>query len=146
MLDYAPGRTDSSVVEVPLSAGALRVHNVSHGSVQLTADVVGFVAGRTLTPPPTSISRYLGDLTRHDSDLTIMDQHGCADATAMRRVGPRFVLLDVGAQSVTGRLAGQGGVSLTQTERTIRLTYPRTGQPGCRATWTPSPGAGTAGR
>ncbi len=124
VLDYAPGRTDSSVVEVPLSAGALRVHNVSHGSVQLTADVVGFVAGRTLTPPPTSISRYLGDLTGDQTtDLQKMHDHGCADANAMTRPGPRFVLLDVGAQSVTGRLAGKGGVSLTETVKTVRLTY-----------------------
>ena len=123
MLDYAPGRTDSSLVTLPLSGGALRVHNNSHGSVQLTADVVGFVPAADLTPPPGSISRYLGDLTGKDADLQTMRDHGCADARAMKRAGARFVLLDVGAQSMTGRLAGKGGVSLTETVKTVRLTY-----------------------
>lgn len=128
VVDYGPGRTVSSVAEVPLSGRSLRIKNVSQGSMQLTVDVVGFVLGTTLTPPPTSISRYLGDLTGDASDLATMHNHGCSDATAMQRRGSRFVLLDVGAQSVTRpELSPDNpGVSLTEVPvgTTVRLTYP----------------------
>jgi hypothetical protein len=127
VLDYAPGSTVTDLAAVPLSGGALRIKNVSSGSMQLSVDVVGFVLDGMPTPPPTSISRYLGDLTGDDTkDVTTMRAHGCADAKSMRRAGSRFVLLDVGAQSVTGPQlsAADPGVSLTQTVSTVRLTYP----------------------
>jgi hypothetical protein len=130
VLDYAPGSTVSDLAAVPLSGGALHIKNVSSGSVQLSVDVVGFVLAGTLTPPPTSISRYLGDLTGDDTkDVQTMRAHGCADAKSMLRAGSRFVLLDVGAQTITpDQVSGvdpdNPGVLLTQTVSTVRLTYP----------------------
>ena len=122
-VDFAPGAKPSDLVEVPLVNGALLVHNESRGAVTIAVDVVGFVPDVTLVPPAMSISRYLGDLTGKPGDMTVMHDHGCADATAMRVVAHPFVLLDVGAQSVTGQLSGNPGVSLTQTPSTVRINY-----------------------
>ena len=102
-VDFAPGTKPSDLVEVPWVNGALVVHNASRGAVTIAVDVVGFVPAATLVAPAMSISRYLGDLTEKvGHDESVMNAHGCADATAMGAVAHPFVLLDVGAQSVTG--------------------------------------------
>ena len=130
-VDFAPGTKPSDLVEVPLVNGALLVHNTSRGAVTIAVDVVGFVPNVTLAPPAMSISRYLGDLTEDVShDQTVMDTHGCDDATAMRHCAHPFVLLDVGAQSVTGPELSPAhpGVSLTQSlrhDRAARYARPR---------------------
>lgn len=124
-VDFAARRTSASLVEVPLSPrGTVSVRNTSNGPVRLSVDVTGFVPAVSVTPPPVSISRYLGDLTENlASDQTVMAAHGCADAHAMPR-GPRFVLLDVGAQSITAPLsAANPGVAVTQTVDNLHLSY-----------------------
>jgi hypothetical protein len=125
-VDFAPGAKPSDLVEVPLVNGALLVHNASRGAVTVAVDVIGFVPDVTLAPPAMSISRYLGDLTEKVAhDQTVMNKDGCADGTAMGAVAHPFVLLDVGAQSVTGPelSVAHPGVSVTQTTRTVRLRY-----------------------
>jgi hypothetical protein len=130
-VEFGPGRKPADLIELPLANGALQVRNLSSGSVTIALDVLGFVPSQTLTPPTMSISRYLGDLTdvvAHDvaHDRAVMDGHGCSDAQAMAAVAHPVVLLDVGAQSVTGpELTSQDpGVALTQTVGTVRLDYP----------------------
>ncbi len=126
-VEFGPGRKPSDVVELPLVNGALPIRNASTGAVTIAVDVIGFVPSATLTPPAMSISRYLGDLTADVThDEAVMRDHGCADANAMSAVAHPFVLLDVGAQSVTGPEldADNPGVAVTQTTATLRLRYP----------------------
>lgn len=125
-VEFAPGGKPADLVELPLVNGALAVHNASRGPVTIALDVVGFVPSATLAPAAMSVSRYLGDLTADVAhDRTIMAAHGCSDANAMAAVADPFVLLDVGAQSVTGpELSPKNpGVALTQTVSTVRLDY-----------------------
>jgi hypothetical protein len=126
VVEFAPGAKIANLVELPLVNGALPVHNSSRGPVTIAVDVVGFVPSATLAAPAMSISRYLGDLTDDiTNDQTIMSVHGCDDARAMSTVAHPFVLLDVGAQSVTGPQLSPDdpGVTLTQTVGTVRLDY-----------------------
>jgi hypothetical protein len=123
-IQYAAGVLQANTAIVPLSAdGKIKIFNNGPGTVNLTVDLVGWVIGSVLTPPPTWSSRYLDDLTgvpSHDNNL--MTQHGIADADS----GARFVLLDVGAQSRHAPLsASNPGVALALTSPTIRLPYPQ---------------------
>jgi len=126
-VEFGPGRKPADLVELPLADGGLYVRNLSSGPVTIALDVLGFVPSQTLTPPTRSVSRYLGDLTVDVShDQAIMDGHGCADAHTMAAVEHPFVLLDIGAQSVTGpELTPQNpGVALAHAAGTVRLDYP----------------------
>ena len=127
-VQYTPGLPTSTLTEVPLVNGAIHVRNVAAEPVQLSLNVVGFVPAERHTPPPTSISRYLGDLTENvQQDESIMNEHGCTDAQTIVGTKHAVVLLDVGAQSVTGPelSTDNPGVTLTETSAPspVRLTY-----------------------
>ena len=121
----AAGRpTTVTALAAVSGAGALVVRHAGSGTLHVAVEIAGYVADRTLAPPAVSRSRYLSDVDGLDaaSDAATMNADGCADATA----GSRLVLLDVGAQSVTGPQlsAADPGVALAEhTGPTVRLTY-----------------------
>jgi hypothetical protein len=122
VLQFAAGRSASNVVVVPVSSGGrIALHNTAKGRTGLAVDVDGYVPATTLTPPTASNGRYLSDLTGElTTDTATMGDHGCADAQA----GSRFVLLDLGAQTVTPPLGpGNAGVALAKTNPTVRYAY-----------------------
>ena len=125
-LPYAGAAPASLLVLVPVSrSGAISLHNLGTGSVAVSLDVNGFVAAATLPQPAAGVGRYLGDLTQDvAADQQLMAAHGRADAAGH----PSLVLLDVGAQSITGPQLGAAdpGVALALTdpaEPTVRLDY-----------------------
>ncbi|HEY2296257.1 MAG TPA: hypothetical protein VGH43_00905 [Jatrophihabitans sp.] len=127
-LEFTAGRPAESLVALPLANGAIHLRNVSAQPVLVSLSVSGFVPSVRHVPPPTSVSRYLGDLTQNvDQDTAMMAQHGCTDASAIVGTKQAVVLLDVGAQSVTGPELSPAnpGVTLTQTSTPspVRLTY-----------------------
>jgi hypothetical protein len=121
VLQFAAGQSASNEVLVPVSAGGrIALRNVSRGRTGVLVDVHGYVPSTSLTPPTAYRGRYLSDLTGTLArDMNTMAAHGCSDGAT----GSRFVLLDLGAQSVTGRLAGNPGVSLAKTASTVRYNY-----------------------
>ena len=118
---FSAGRSVSDEALIPVSSGGrIVLRNASKGKVTLALDVHGYVPGTTLTPPAVSRGRYLSDLTGNSmTDSNTMSHDGCVDG----KTGSSFVLIDVGAQSVTGRLAGNPGVSVTKTATTVRYSY-----------------------
>lgn len=111
-LNYAKGQTVANLVVVkPDSLGRVNFYNGSSGTVQLIADVSGYVLGQPLSVPATSTSRYVRNITDGGpADQATMHDEGCADATSA------FVLLDIGAQ-----LNNTTGVQLSATS--TNLTY-----------------------
>lgn len=119
-LQFAAGQATSDVVVVPVSAsGLVDLQNLSTGSTHVIVSVGGFLAGRTPTTPAVSTGRYVRNISGVVGDVGTMNTEGCADAKS----GSTFVLLDIGAQSVTAPLsAATPGVLLTGTTDN-RLTY-----------------------
>jgi hypothetical protein len=109
--------------------GKVALRNASGGRLALEVDVVGYVVSAGISPPSaTSVARYPNDLVRPATDpgLTtnqdVMTAHGTADGDA----GATFVLLDLGAQSVTRPLSqAHPGVAITRTNPVVRFTYPQ---------------------
>ena len=105
--------------------GAVRLRNASNGKLALEVDVVGYIVSSGITPPgAVSVARYPNDLTGNlTTDTATMTSHGAADGD----LGATFVLLDLGAQSVTGPQlsAAHPGVAITRTSPVVRLRYPR---------------------
>jgi len=119
---FVARRSVSDEVLIPVSSGGrIALRNASKGKVTLALDVHGYVPGTTLTPPAASRGRYLSDLTGNSvTDGARMSADGCADA----KTGSTFVLLDVGAQSITPPLsAATPGVAIAKTSPTVRYTY-----------------------
>ena len=118
-LNFAAGQTVPNLVVAPVSpAGTVALHNGSSGTVHLIADVFGYVLNTNLAVPATSTGRYVRNLNGGSTDSTTMQSEGCTDAKA----GARFVVLDIGAQSIHAPLsATDPGVVLTQT--TVRFDY-----------------------
>jgi hypothetical protein len=115
----------------PVSAsGTVSFYNGSGGTVQLIADVTGYVLGADRTPPPPqSMDRYVRNITDGGStDVTTMHDEGCADARARTGAGPYLHLLPIGAQSQHTPLSAKSpGVALSafSESTTPRLTYPQ---------------------
>jgi hypothetical protein len=70
------------------------------------------------SPPPTSTSRYVRNLTGTGTDGTVMSNEGCTDAHNNPSGRRYYILLDFGAQA--NNVSGHWGVQLTVT--TIRVT------------------------
>ncbi len=128
-LNFVAGQTVPNLVVAPVStSGTVAIFNNSSGSVQLVADVSGYVLGADAPLPATSVSRYVRNLTAASTDAATMSTEGCADAHA----GSTLVLLDIGAQSNTNSPAtahgdvlspANPGVRLTVLNPPVRLTY-----------------------
>jgi hypothetical protein len=121
-LNFAKGQTIANLVVVkPSSGGMVTFYNGSSGSVQIIADVFGYVRSTAAPSFKTSTSHYIRNLTGAAAgDVTAMHNIGCSDKEA----GSSLVLLDIGAQSITSPLsAGSPGVALTGTSPVMRLTY-----------------------
>ncbi len=119
-VQFSTGRSTSDVALVQVSStGKINLYNASSRGLSVFVDVVGFVRGTTITPPPVSTGRYVRNISGAPSDAATMDSEGCQDG----RDGSALVLLELGAQSMTGRLAGTGGIALTQTNPVVRVTY-----------------------
>lgn len=129
-LNFLRGQTVPNLVVAPVaSAGTVSFYNGSHGTVQLIADIAGFVLGadRTPAPPTAATGRYVRDITDGGfTDVNTMHDEGCADATD--GAGPSLHLLHIGAQSQHPPLsAATPGVALSGFGEgaTPRLTYPQ---------------------
>ena len=130
-LNHAAGQTVPNLVVVPVQAGGtITVFNGSGGTVDVLADVSGFVRSSNLSAPSTSRSRYVNDLLSSDTPSQIaakMTPHGCDDATAITDGDDHFTLLQFGAQSNKVPAAGGGttvGVLPPNTQgNSQRLTY-----------------------
>ena len=128
-LNFVKGQTVANLVVAQVSAtGTVTFFNGSSGSVQILADVSGYVPSADLPLPTTSTSHYVRNISGADSDVATMTAEGCLDANA----GSSFVLLDIGAQSnanlpqsanPTVLSAGSPGVRLTSQSSVVRLTY-----------------------
>jgi hypothetical protein len=128
-LNFVKGQTVPNLVVAQVSAtGTVTFFNGSSGSVQILADVSGYVPSVDAPLPTTSTSHYVRNISGADSDVATMTAEGCLDANA----GSSFVLLDIGAQSnanlppsanPTVLSAGSPGVRLTSQSSVVRLTY-----------------------
>jgi hypothetical protein len=127
-LQFAAGQEISDVALVPLSDGGfLDLYNASGGSEHLVVDVHGYFAPTTVPAPVTQTGRYLSSLTDaatdstyQDDDVAAMQTFGKADALA----GKSFILLDLGAQTITAPLsAANPGIALAETAGPTRLAY-----------------------
>ena len=112
-LNFAAGQTVPNLVVAPVSpAGTVALHNGSSGTVQLIADVFGYVLSNNLVVPATSTGRYVRNISGSANDAATMHAEGTNDAAG----GSKLVLLDIGAQ-----LNDKSGVELSATS--TRLTY-----------------------
>ncbi|MDT4933917.1 MAG: hypothetical protein QOK11_1809, partial [Pseudonocardiales bacterium] len=99
-LNFGAGQTVPNLVVAPVGAdGKVQLYNGSIGSVQLIADVSGYVLNQDAPlPDPASKSHYVRNLTGDPTtDAAKMSTAGCSDAQA----GATFVQLHIGAQSIT---------------------------------------------
>lgn len=111
-LNFVAGQTVPNLVVAPVSAnGTVSLYNSSLGTVQLIADVSGYLLSDNLSLPPASVGRYVRNISGASSDVSTMQSEGAADAAA----GAKFVLLDIGAQlnNKTGVQLTDGNTSLT---------------------------------
>jgi hypothetical protein len=130
-LNFSKGQTVPNLVLTQVStAGTVTFYNGSAGTVQILADVSGYIAKADAPLPATSTSRYVRNLSGVASDATTMHQQGCADAASRST----FVLLVLGAQSnnntvpsanATVLSATNPGVRLTVQGSVVRLSYPQ---------------------
>jgi hypothetical protein len=131
-LNFVKGQTVPNLVVAQVSAsGTVTFYNGSAGTVHVLADVSGYIPAADAPPHATSTSHYVRNITGTAvSDQTTMHLEGCADAQA----GSAFVLLLVGAQSISNTPASSNGtvlsranpgVRLTVPDRPVRLTYPQ---------------------
>lgn len=116
-LTFPAHRARSALAIVrPSPTGWVKIRNNAASGAHVAIDVVGYVAAvnKPVAGPPTpSNSHYI----RTKSSQLDLAGIGCDDKMA----GSTFVLLDLGAQSMTKRLAGVGGITLSHT--TTRLKY-----------------------
>lgn len=119
-VNFNPGQVVPNLVVAPVSPdGAVIIYNGSGGTIDVLADVSGYLLGADVPLPATSVSRYVTNLSLIADAST--SGEGCADASS----GPGLVLLDVGAQSVTPPLSpANPGVALARTNPIVRATYP----------------------
>jgi hypothetical protein len=127
-LNYVKAQTVPNLVVAPVGAdGQVSLVNISsqHSSVNLIADVAGYYRTTAVTAPTASTSRYVRDIAPGNTDLqnaAIMNAHGQTDAQANASTGSHLTLLQIGAQTLTS-LPAPGGVALSATNPTVRLTY-----------------------
>jgi hypothetical protein len=121
---FHAGQRVTGAAILPVRNGNVALRNASGGPLALEVDVVGYIVSATLNPPAAvSFARYPNDLTGNVAgDSTLMTTHGDTDGDA----GATFVLLDLGAQSVTSPLSRtHPGVAITRTDPVVRYTYPQ---------------------
>jgi hypothetical protein len=129
-VNFDAGKTVANLVVTPVASdGTVSFYNGSAGTVQLIADVFGYVLGADRGPAPAaSTGRYVRNLSDGGAaDVSTMHTEGCADAADDTGTGPYLHLLHVGAQSQHAPLSKQNpGVALTgfAESATPRLTYP----------------------
>ena len=128
-VNFVRNQTVPNLVVAPVGAdGTVSLYNGSPGTVQLIADVFGYVLGADRGQAPAkSTSRYVRNLSDGGSaDRSTMQAEGCADAAENTGAGPYLHLLHIGAQSQHAPLSKQHpGVALTgfSEASTPRLTY-----------------------
>lgn len=122
---FGAGRPVTGQAILPVHNGSVRLRNASNGRLALEVDVVGYVVANGIALPTNgSVARYPNDLTGNlVADNATMTTHGTNDGES----GAGFVLLDFGAQSITGPQlsAAHPGVAITLTSPVVRLRYPR---------------------
>jgi hypothetical protein len=130
-LNYVKDQVVPNLVIAPVGAnGKVALYNGSADTVQLVADVSGYVVSAEAPLPPTSTSRYVRNISGAAGDAAVMQAKGCTDALG----GSTFVLLDIGAQSNadvpkssngTVLSPANPGVRLTVQSSAVRLSYPQ---------------------
>lgn len=122
---FGPGRPATGQAILRVHNGSVRLRNASNGRLAVEVDIVGYVVSNGVAlPANSSVARYPNDLTGNlVADNSTMTMHGNDDGDS----GANFVLLDFGAQSITGPQlsAAHPGVAITQTSPVVRLRYPR---------------------
>lgn len=129
LASFMPGKHITGVAILRVRNGKVLLHNASAGPVALEVDVVGYVVSSAVAAPAAkSVAYYPNDLIEPANDpglianKNLMAAHGAADGNA----GATFVLLDLGAQSVTSPLSpAHPGVAITRTSPVVRFTYPQ---------------------
>ena len=133
VLNFVAGQTVPDLAFVPVADdGTISVRNGSSGTVDVLADVTGYVRDTDLPVPGASVSRYVTDLraTQSASQIAaVMKAYGTSDAAAATGTSAHLSVLEFGAQ--TARAGGDGlgggtstGVSLVrQGPQGMRLTY-----------------------
>lgn len=114
--NYFAGRSTTELVVAPVGAdGAVAFANNSGGTVQISADVVGYYRSDPASVT-TSTSRYVRNLTGAASDVTTMHDEGCSDAQGVAAAAQNLMLLDIGGQNTVN---GVNGVQLTAVAQTL---------------------------
>jgi hypothetical protein len=126
---FRAGKRGTGVAMLRVHNGKVLLRNASAGRLALEIDVVGYVVASSVHPPAAvSVARYPNELVDPSSDplLTANKQTMTDDGTTDGNSGATFVLLDLGAQSVTSPLsAAHPGVAITRTDPVVRFTYPQ---------------------
>ncbi len=101
-VSFPAGQNTSVLVTAPVGPdGKVLLYNGTTGSLQLVADVLGYYRADQL-PIVASTSHYVRNLTGAASDVSTMNAEGCSDAQANAAGIQHLVLLDVGAQNLSG--------------------------------------------
>ncbi|HET6877854.1 MAG TPA: hypothetical protein VFH38_10020 [Jatrophihabitans sp.] len=137
---FTAHRTSSNTLLVPVSrSGRFAIRNLANAQTRVDVDVRGYVPANDLPGPGgTGLARYPNELQNDtapisnpptgDANYMLLEKKGCADANS----GANFVLLDIGAQSVTAKIDNKRtglsqdnpGVAVAQTGGAVHLDYP----------------------
>lgn len=127
-LNFYAGEVVPNLVLTPVAPdGTVQLYNNSAGSLDVVADVMGYVRTTTLSVPVASNSRYVRNLAGSNESTSgnaaLMHNEGCTDAQSSTSATASLQLLDIGAQTITAPLsAATPGVALSATS--TRLSYP----------------------
>ncbi|HLY34272.1 MAG TPA: hypothetical protein VKQ07_07050 [Jatrophihabitantaceae bacterium] len=114
-LTFQAGQQMSNLMLARLSStGSVSLYNGSNATVQLFADVFGYVLSGDTSVPNGTVSHYVNSLA------ALSATSGCNDA----KTGPGLVLLQIGAQTITApRSMTDPGVALVFSDPVSRPSY-----------------------
>ncbi|MGH8960169.1 MAG: hypothetical protein ACRDWT_03025 [Jatrophihabitantaceae bacterium] len=139
-LNYVAGQTVPNLVVAPVGADG-KVDISVYRSTDLFADVSGYILSTNIGAATVSTSRYVRNISGAASDVQSMNDEGCADATANGSTGDHLMLLDIGAQTITGLGKDHPGVALSASFLRCGSPIPNSSRPST-ATPTATRGAG----
>jgi hypothetical protein len=116
-MSFAALQSTSALVVAPVgSDGKIDLYNNSAAGLQVVVDVAAYVRADR-QPVLASTSRYVRNLTATQSDATVMQSEGCADAQSNNAARALHVqLLHIGGQNMIG---GTYGVQLSAVSQTL---------------------------
>lgn len=123
-VNFSAHQNVANAVIAPVSrSGTVEIGNGATGTVDVLADVTGYVLGASSTVPAVSVSRYVRNIsgvagTGSGSDYATMQSEGQADCAG----GSKLVLLDIGAQSNATPSPSPNGVVLSSSDPGVVLS------------------------